>query len=179
MQSIRDMDIKLQALSVNTQKVEVKRAPVVQMEDNLTNAMRALMVTKQLCHTGLNLQALEQKAQLEKRDKSTLLKLGETLIKKSREHCKTFLKYNMDSKQGQAWCAPFCYHALDYKVETVATKDVKFTINGAIEINLRTRFLHLEPGTIGFNSFTSTEYLEEMLGRFMNARTKGGAKQEF
>ena len=25
----------------------------------------------------------------------------------------------------------------------------------------------------------SSEYLEEMLGRFMNARTKGGAKEEF
>ena len=30
-----------------------------------------------------------------------------------------------------------------------------------------------------FNRFTPAEYLEEMLGRFMNARTKGGAKQEF
>ena len=44
---------------------------------------------------------------------------------------------------------------------------------------MRTRILHLEPGTIGFNSFTPAEYLEEMLGRFMNARTKGGAKEEF
>ena len=32
---------------------------------------------------------------------------------------------------------------------------------------------------IGFNSFTPAEYLEEMLGRFMNARRRGGAKQEF
>ena len=39
--------------------------------------------------------------------------------------------------------------------------------------------LHLEAGTIGLNSFTPAEYLEEMLGRFMNARTKGGAKEEF
>ena len=44
---------------------------------------------------------------------------------------------------------------------------------------MRTRVLHLEPGTIRFNSFTQTEYLEEMLGRFMNSRTKGGAKEEF
>ena len=46
-------------------------------------------------------------------------------------------------------------------------------------MNMRTRILHLEPGTIGFNSFTAAEYLEEMLSRLMNARTKGGAKQEF
>ena len=44
---------------------------------------------------------------------------------------------------------------------------------------MRNRILHLEPGTLGFNSYTAAEYLEEMLGRFMNARTKGGAKEEF
>ena len=59
LQSIREMDINLQALSVNSEKVEVKRAPVVLMEDNLTKAKRALMVTKQLYPTGLNIQALE------------------------------------------------------------------------------------------------------------------------
>ena len=54
-------------------------------------------------------------------------------------------------------------------------------IYGAIQTNLRTRVLHLEPGTIGFpiSSFTPAEYLEEMLGRFMNVRTKEGGKQEF
>ena len=30
-----------------------------------------------------------------------------------------------------------------------------------------------------FNNYTPAEYLEEMLGRFMNARTKGGPKEEF
>ena len=44
---------------------------------------------------------------------------------------------------------------------------------------MKNRILHLEPGTIGFDSFTPAEYLEEMLGRFMNTRTKGGAKEEF
>ena len=44
---------------------------------------------------------------------------------------------------------------------------------------MRTRILHLEPGTIGFINFTVAEYLEEIIGRFMNARTKGGAKEEF
>ena len=64
-------------------------------------------------------------------------------------------------------------------METITAEDIKFAIYGAIETNMRTRVLHLEPGTKGFNSFTRAEYLKEMLGRFMNARTKGGAKQEF
>ena len=64
-------------------------------------------------------------------------------------------------------------------MDTIAADDMKFSIYGAIETTMRTRVLHLEPGTIGFDSFTPAEYLEEMLGRFMNARTKGGAKEEF
>ena len=44
---------------------------------------------------------------------------------------------------------------------------------------MKNRILHLVPGTIGFDSYTPVEYPEEMLGRFMNARTKGGAKEEF
>ena len=56
---------------------------------------------------------------------------------------------------------------------------MKFAMYGAIETTMRTRILHLEPGTIGFTSFTPAEYLEEMLGRFMNTRTKGGAKEDF
>ena len=32
---------------------------------------------------------------------------------------------------------------------------------------------------MGFNNYTLAEYLEEMLGRFMNARKKGGAKEKF
>ena len=74
-------------------------------------------------------------------------------IKKSREYRKTFPKFKGDSKQGQAWCAAICYHALDYNVETVSAEDVKFMIYDAIEIGLGTRVLHLEAGTIGFNSF--------------------------
>ena len=64
-------------------------------------------------------------------------------------------------------------------MDTIATEDVKFfAIYGEIETTMKTRVLHVEPGTIGFNSFTPAEYLEEMLGRFMNSRTKGGAKEE-
>ena len=44
---------------------------------------------------------------------------------------------------------------------------------------MRNRILHLEPGTVGFNNLKAVEYLEEMVGRLMNARTKGGAKQKF
>ena len=64
-------------------------------------------------------------------------------------------------------------------MDTIAAEDLKFTIYRGIETTMRTRVLHLEPGTIGFDSFTPAEYLEEMLGRFMNTRTKGGAKEEF
>ena len=53
-------------------------------------------------------------------------------------------------------------------MDTIGAEDVKFAI-----------ILHLESGTVGFNNFTPVEYLEEMMGRFMNARTKGGAKKEF
>ena len=77
---------RLQTTSVSMQKEEVKKAPVVLMEDNLTMAKRALMVTKQLCPTGMNVQKLEQTAQLEDKDMSTLCKLKETLIRKSREY---------------------------------------------------------------------------------------------
>ena len=90
----------------------------------------------------------------------------------------SFPKYNGDLKKGQAWCACICYHARDYRVDTIAAEDLKFEIYRAIDDTMRTRVLHLEPGTIEFNSFTPAEYLEEMQGRFMNARTKGGAKEE-
>ena len=59
---------------------------------------------------------------------------------------------------------------------------MKFAIFGAVDGNMRNRILHLEPGIIGFNSYTAADYLEEMLGRFMNPRIprmKGGAKEEF
>ena len=90
----------------------------------------------QLCPTGLNMQTLEWKAQIGEKDMSTLSKLRETRFT-------TFTKYNGDSKQGQAWCAAVCFHGMDYKVETIATEDVKFAIFGAIEMNLQARVLHL------------------------------------
>ena len=137
------------------------------------------MTPKQLCPSGLEIQTIQRKAQIGKRDVSTLTKLRETMIRKSREYCMSFPKYNGDLKQGQVWCMNICYHQIDFMVEIITAKDIKFAIYGALETNLTTRILHLETGTIRFNSFTPAEYLEEMLGRFINARTKGGAKQEF
>ena len=64
------------------------------------------------------------------------------------------------------------HHIIDYKVEKISEEDVKFVIYREIETNLRTRVLHLEPGTIEFKIFTPAEYLEEMLGRLMNERKK-------
>ena len=64
-------------------------------------------------------------------------------------------------------------------MDTIAAEDLKFAIYEATETTMKIRVLHLEPGKIGFNSFTPAEYMEEKLGRFMNARTKGGAQEEF
>ena len=92
-----------------------------------------------------------------------LAKLREILIKKIRAYSESFPKYSGESKKGQEWCAEICYHARKYRVDTIAPEDVKFAIFGALEGKMRNRIL-------------AAEYLE---GRFMNARTKGGAKEEF
>ena len=105
--------------------------------------------------------------------------MREVLIKKTRAYSESFPMYSGQSKKGQEWCTEICYHARKYRVDTIAPEDVKFAIFGAVEGKMRNRILHLEPGTIGYNSYTAAEYLEEMLGRFMNERTKGGAKEEF
>ena len=111
----------------------MKTAPIALMEDNLTKAKRALMVPRQLCSSGLNIQAIEHKNQIGEKDMTILSKLRKTIIRKSREYRTLFPKYNRDSKQGQAWCAAICYHAIDYKVENISSEDVKFTIYRAIE----------------------------------------------
>ena len=121
------------------------------------------MAPKQLCPAGVNIKAIESKANLGELDMEKLAKWREILIKKSRDYCTSFPKYNGDSKH--AWCANICYHAVDYRVNTIAAEEMKFTIYRAIETTMRTRVLHLEPGTIGFASFTPAEYLEGMLGR--------------
>ena len=76
----------------------------------------------------MNIQSIEKKVQIRERDESILTKLREMMIRKSREYCMSFPKYNGDLMQEQAWCANICYHAMDYKVETISAEDVKFAI---------------------------------------------------
>ena len=127
MQSIRDMNAKIQGISISQPKVDSKTFPIVLMEDNLTKAKRALMAPKQLCLSVLKIQSIERKAHIGERDKSTLTKLREMMIRKSREYRMSFRKYNRDSNQGHAWCVNVFYHTINFKVETIAA-DVKFTI---------------------------------------------------
>ena len=164
LQAINKMEVKIQELSTNKAREEPKKALIVIMEDNLTKTKRALMAPKQLCPTGLNIQSKDRKNNIKEKDEATLTKLRETLIKKSKDYHASFPKYDWNSKQGLA---------VDYRVDTITAEHVKFAIYRAIEMTMRTRVLHLEPGTIGFNSFTPAEYLEEMLGSFMNTRKKG------
>ena len=74
----------------------MKTAPIVLMEDNLTTAKRALMKPSQSCPSGLNKQAIECKNKIGEKDESTLSKLRERMIRKSREYCTSFPKYNWD-----------------------------------------------------------------------------------
>ena len=90
-------------------------------------------------------------------------------------------KRNDDQKeQGVLYVIPEEQRRLKARLSLVCEHLLSLNaIYGEIESDLKTRLLHLESGTKGFKSFTPAEYLEEMLRRFMNARTKGGVKQEF
>ena len=136
------------------------------------------MTPKQLCPKAVVVHVMETKSPREQ-DEEKLAKLREILVKKTRVYSDSFPKYSGESKKGQEWCAEICYHARKYRVDTIAPEDVKFAIFGAVEGNMRNRILHIESETVGFNSYTAAEYHEEMLGRFMNVRTKEGAKEEF
>ena len=68
MQAIRDMDAKIQAMSINQPMVEVKTALIVLMENYLTKAKRALMTTKQLCPSGLEKQKIKRIEGTDKRE---------------------------------------------------------------------------------------------------------------
>ena len=127
------------------------------MEDNLTKAERALMTPKQLCPTGAVVHTMEDKKNPGEQDAAKLAKLRETLIRKTREYSKSFSKYKGESRKGQEWCAKICYHAREYRVDTIGAEDVKFAIFGAIEDSMQKRILHLEPGTVGFDNFTPAE----------------------
>ena len=86
------------------------------------------MTPKHLCPTGANVHVLESKANPGEQDADKLTKLREVLIKKSREYRTTFPKYSGESKKEQAWCAKICYHARDYRADTITVEDVKFAI---------------------------------------------------
>ena len=72
------------------------------MEDNLTKAKRAIMITKTLCPTGEVVQAMMSKQSMQ--DAERIDKMKETIIRKTREYANTFPKYNRESRKGQEWC---------------------------------------------------------------------------
>ena len=86
---------------------------------------------------------MENKANPGEQNTEKLAKLRETLIRKTREYSKSFPKYNGESRKGQEWCAKICYHAREYRVDTIGAEDVKFVIFGAIENSMQKRILHL------------------------------------
>ena len=97
LQTIKRLEAGMQEMSASKPRKELKTAPLVLMEDNLTKAKRALMALKQLCPTGVNIQAIESKANLGEQDVEKLTKWREVLIKKSRDYRTSFPKYNGDS----------------------------------------------------------------------------------
>ena len=117
------MEAKIKELSIDKARDEPKKAPILLMEDNLTKAKRAQMAPHKLCPTGLNsVQSIERKNNIGEKDQAPLSKLRDTMIKKSRDYCTSFPKYSGNSKQGKTWCANICYHALDYRVDTIAAE---------------------------------------------------------
>ena len=54
------------------------------MEDNLTKAKRLLMTPKKLCPTAAVVYAMEHKANPGEQDEREIVKMKETLIKKTR-----------------------------------------------------------------------------------------------
>ena len=121
------------------------------------------MVLKIPCPTMQSVEDLEAKDQPDAIERVTILRLRETLEIKHRQYRQTLPKYNGDFKDGHAWCAEICYHAVDYNVETFAAEDVKFMIYRTIEVSAQTRELHLESGTLGFRSLDVAKYQEDML----------------
>ena len=74
LQAIRKLEAKMKEVNKSKVRGEAKKASIVLMEDNLTKAKRALMSPKQLCPTGVNIKAIESKANLGKIDMEKLAK---------------------------------------------------------------------------------------------------------
>ena len=153
------VEARMQACEASVKKEVPKGAPIILMEDNLTKAKRAIMITKELCPTGAVVQAMMNQPNQNMHDAERIAKMKETIIRKNREYMNTFPKYNGESRKGQEWRVKICFHAQQYNVETTAANEVKFAIYGAVDGSMKNRILHLEPGTIGFINFTAAEYL--------------------
>ena len=160
--SMQRIEARILACEASLKKEIPSVAPIILMEDNLTKAKRAIMVTKVLCPTGEAMQAMLSQTSRTMQDVERIAKGRETIIKKTIEYVNTFPKYNGESRKGQKWCAQICFHAQQYNVEAIEANDVKFAIYGAVDGNMKNRILHLEPGTLGYKNFTASEYLEEM-----------------
>ena len=52
LQAIKEMEAKIEELSINKAREEPNKAPIVLMENNVTKAKRALMSPKQLSPLG-------------------------------------------------------------------------------------------------------------------------------
>ena len=159
-QTLKKVEAKLIAYEASRKKDVSTAAPIILMEDNLTKAKRAIMVPKVMCPTTEAMQAMLGLQSRSASDMEKIAKSKETIIKKTREYVNTFPKYNGESRKGQEWCARICFHAKQYRVETIEADEVKFAIFGAVDGNMKNRILHLEPGTQGYKNFTAAEYLE-------------------
>ena len=62
MQSINRLEARVQVTEDRTRRAEPKKAPIILMEDNLTQAKRALMTPKELCPTAKVVRAMENQA---------------------------------------------------------------------------------------------------------------------
>ena len=123
-QILKRVEAKLIAYEASRKKDVSTAAPIILMEDNLTKAKRAIMVPKVMCPTAEAMQAMLALPNLSVSDMEKVAKGKETIIKKTREYVNTFPKYNGDSRRGQEWCARICFHAKQYRVETIEADEV-------------------------------------------------------
>ena len=103
LQAIQRLQARTQEMEKDKPKGEPEKATIILMEDNLAEAKRALMTPKQLCPTGVVVQAMENKANPGEHVAAKLAKLRETLIRKTREYSKSFPKYKGESRNGKEW----------------------------------------------------------------------------
>ena len=86
LQVIKRLEVEMQASKTCKPRDELRKAPIVFMEDILTKAKKALMNPKQLCPTAAVVHTMETGEQ----DSEKLAKLREILIKKTRVYSDSF-----------------------------------------------------------------------------------------